>query len=431
MGEVYSHLSEEERQVIQIEVGNGASIRGIGAMLGRSPSSISREIKRNTWFPSNENESYRPYRPKRLKAGPWTGRYYIAGPAQRKADRRRSKPRKPYRLSHDRLWAQVAEWLGRGWSPLLISGRLRVLWPDDALMRVCPETIYRWVYSSRPLRERWARCLPRGHRRRRRHGGRRTSRFPIPGRVPISERPPEADGRSAFGHWEADSVIGVGCNLHTEVERRTRFLMARIVPDKTAGESVGAQLDMFSPLPAGARVSVTHDNGTEFAHHERLRDGLGMATYFADPYSSWQRGSNENRNGMIRRYLPKRCEIRMDMAKEVREIVDEINNRPMRVLGYRTPAEAFADELLELQDQQGCCTSKLDIGMCLMQRDVVYSKEVTRVCSSVDRASVSGTEGRGFDPHQAHQHGFRLTAGSLLHIRRVQGWCWCRQWQGR
>ena len=99
MGEVYSHLSEEERQVIQIEVGNGASIRGIGAMLGRSPSSISREIKRNTWFPSNENESYRPYRPKRLKAGPWTGRYYIAGPAQRKADRRRSKPRKPYRLS--------------------------------------------------------------------------------------------------------------------------------------------------------------------------------------------------------------------------------------------------------------------------------------------------------------------------------------------
>ena len=136
MGEVYSHLSEEERQVIQIEVGNGASIRGIGAMLGRSPSSISREIKRNTWFPSNENESYRPYRPKRLKAGPWTGRYYIAGPAQRKADRRRSKPRKPYRLSHDRLWAQVAEWLGRGWSPLPVSGRPRVLWPDDALMRV-------------------------------------------------------------------------------------------------------------------------------------------------------------------------------------------------------------------------------------------------------------------------------------------------------
>ena len=265
MGEVYSHLSEEERQVIQIEIGNGTSIRAIGAMLGRNASSISREIRRNTWFPSNENESYRPYRPKRLKTGPWTGRYYIAGPAQRKADRRRARPRKPYRLSCDRLWARVAEWLGRGWSPLLISGRLRVLWPDDPRMRVCPETIYRWIYSSKPLRERWARCLPRGHKRRRKRGGRRASRFPIPERVSISERPQAANDRSGFGHWEADSVIGVGCNLHTEVERRTRFLMALIVPDKTAGESAGAQMAMFGPLPAGARVSVTHDNGAEFA----------------------------------------------------------------------------------------------------------------------------------------------------------------------
>ena len=105
MGEVYSHLSEEERQVIRIEVGNGTSIRGIGLMLGRNASTVGREIKRNTWFPSNENESYRPYRPKRLKTGPWTGRYYIAGPAQRKADRRRAEPRKRYRLSCERLWA--------------------------------------------------------------------------------------------------------------------------------------------------------------------------------------------------------------------------------------------------------------------------------------------------------------------------------------
>lgn len=358
MGEVYSHLSEEERQVIQIEIGNGTGVRRIGAMLGRSASSISREIKRNAWFPSNESESYRPYRPKRLKTGPWTGRYYIAGPAQRKADRRRLRPRRPYKLSCDRLWSWVADRLGRGWSPLLISGRLRVDFPDDTLMRVCPETIYRWIYADRPRRDRWARCLPRGHRRRRRRRGRRASRFAIPGRAPIRERPFEPGDREAFGHWEADSVIGTGCHLHTEVERRTRFLMARIVPDRTAGESVGAQLSMFSPLPAGARVSVTHDNGTEFARHARLRDELGMATYFADPYSSWQRGSNENRNGMIRRYLPKRAVIDPGMARDVQEIVDEINNRPMRVLGYRTPAEAFTDELLNLQAQQRRCTYK-------------------------------------------------------------------------
>ena len=183
MGEVYSHLSEEERQVIQIEVGNGTSVRKMTRLLGRGPSGISREIRRNTWFPSNESKSYRPHRPKRLKTGPWTGRYYSAGPAQRKADRRRAKPRKPYRLSCGRLWSRVAEWPGRGWSPLPV-------------------------------------------------------------------------------------------------------------------------------------------------------------------------------NGIIRRCLPKRTIIEPGMARELQEIVDETDNRPMRVLGHRTPAEAFADELLNLQDKQGCCTSK-------------------------------------------------------------------------
>ncbi len=126
----------------------------------------------------------------------------------------------------------------------------------------------------------------------------------------------------------------MGCDLHTEVERRTRFLMARVIPDKTAERSVGARLAMFAPLPAAARLSVTHDNGTGFARHARLRDEPGMATCFADPYSSWRRGGNENRNGMIRRYLPKRTIIEPGMARELQEIVDETDNRPMRALGY-------------------------------------------------------------------------------------------------
>ncbi len=149
-------------------------------------------------------------------------------------------------------------------------------------------------------------------------------------------------------------MIGAGCNPRTEVERKTRFLMAGIVPGRTAGESVGARLAMFSPLPAGARGGVTHDNGTGFARHTRLHDGPGMDTCFADPYSSRRRGSNENGNGMIRRYPPERSEIRMDMAGELREIV---STRPTTVpCACRTtgrPPEAFADELLELQDQQG------------------------------------------------------------------------------
>ena len=124
--------------------------------------------------------------------------------------------------------------------------------------------------------------------------------------------------------------------------------MAGIVPGKTAGQSVEAQLAMFAPPSAGVRLSVAHGNGTESAL-VLSRERMGMATYFADSYGSWQRGSNENRNGMVRRHLPRRSEIAMGMAKEVREIVDETDNRPMRILGYRTPAEAFTDELLNLQ----------------------------------------------------------------------------------
>ena len=179
---IFAPVGRRNARSIQIEVGNWRQhTGGIGAMLGRSPSSISREIKRNTWFPSNENESYRPYRPKRLKAGPWTGRYYIAGPAQRKADRRRSKPRKPYRLSHDRLWAQVAEWLGsRLGAPAAHSAAgCGVLWPDDALMRVCPAD-HRTDGSTPAGRfgKRWA-SVPaaRAQAAPPVHGGRRTSRF--------------------------------------------------------------------------------------------------------------------------------------------------------------------------------------------------------------------------------------------------------------
>ena len=146
-------------------------------------------------------------------------------------------------------------------------------------------------------------------------------------------------------------MIGAGCDLHTEAERKTRFLMAGIVPGRTAGESVGVRLAMFSPLPAGARVSVTHDNGAGFARHTRLRDGLGMDTYFADPYSSWQRGGNENRNGRIRRYLPKGTSFEDLTQDELDAIVGEINDTPMKLLGYKTPNEVWDEEIAKLQSK--------------------------------------------------------------------------------
>lgn len=183
--------------------------------------------------------------------------------------------------------------------------------------------------------------------------------------------------------------------------------MARIIPDKTAGASLDAQPSLFSALPPDARPGVTYDNGTEFTRHAELRDGLGMATYFADPYSSWQRGSNENRNGMIRRYLPKRAAISPDMTRDMQEIVDETDNRPMRELGYRTPAEAFTDELPDLQPNK-------DVALTNRQRAILQSclKCIRRVepmrmghagclpaASLADNGSVRPKEGE-FDDEQ-------------------------------
>ena len=270
---MYSRLSEEERQVVRIEMGNGAGVRRMAMVPGRHASAAGREIRRDTWFPSSESESCRPCRPRRLRTGPWTGRCHVAGPARRRPMRREAVARRPRRLAAGRLWAWVAERSRRGRSPPLMCGRLAMEHPGGPVMRCRPEAVCRWVYADKARRER-----------------------------------------------RADGVIGTGCSLHTEVERRTRFLMAAIVPDKTAAASVAAQKAMFSRLPAAARTGVTHDNGTEFARHAELRDEPGMATYFADPCSSWRRGGNENRNGMIRRYPPKRTPIAPpSMARELLE----------------------------------------------------------------------------------------------------------------
>ncbi len=258
MGQVYSRLSEEERQVIRIEMGNRAGVRRMAMVPGRHASTAGREIRRDTWFPSSESESCRPCRPRRLR----TGRCHVAGPARRRAMRRKAVAHRPRRLASGRLRAWVAERSRRGRSPPLMCGRLAMEHPGGPVMRCRPEAVCRWVYADKARRER-----------------------------------------------RADGVIGTGCSLHTEVERRTRFLMAAIVPDKTAAASVAAQKAMFSRLPTAARTGVTHDDGTELARHAELRDEPGMATYFADPCSSWRRGGNENRNGMIRRYPPKRTPI--------------------------------------------------------------------------------------------------------------------------
>jgi IS30 family transposase len=233
----------------------------------------------------------------------------------------------------------------QGWSPEEISGRLPIDFPDDDRMRVSAETLYSWVYSS-SMRERqlWQ-YLPRGHKRRRRRSARGVHRVRIRWRVGLDQRPVEVLSRECFGHGESDLVIGKNrsTGLHTTVERQSRFLQARKLGHVTASETFTAQQDIYARLPAHAVASVTVDNGSEFSHHHQLADTIGVPTYFCDPYSAWQRGTNEHVNGRLRRYFPKGTDFADVTDEELADIVHEINNRPRKVLGFATPAEIFQE----------------------------------------------------------------------------------------
>lgn len=288
MGQQYSHLSSEERILIEkLHCEQHLSVRKTAEEIGRDKSTVSRELRRGLWFASNENGSYRPYRPKRLKTGPWTsGPFYSALAAQRKADLRQ--------------------------------------------------------------------YLARGRKRRTRKKGRKAKGPRIPMRVPIADRPEAVGSRKGFGHFESDTVVGAAPSrrcMNTQVERRSRRLFARLVDDKSASATARAEYEIFKDIPPAARVDRTWDNGTEASLHMLVDEALGMLTYFADPYSSWQRGSNENRNGRIRRYLPKGTGFE-DLAQEdLDAIVGEINDTPMKLLGYKTPNEVWDEEIAKLQSK--------------------------------------------------------------------------------
>ena len=352
----YSHLSAEERiRIDELRNRDGLGVRQIALRIGRDKATVSRELKRGLWFASNENDSYRPYRPKRLKTGPWTCRpFYSAMTAQRKAEQRAREPRKPRRMAYDPLLAWVMTALRKGWTPERIEGRLAVEFPADPRMRVSHECLYQWIYAKPQRILDLRQYLPRGKRRRTRAKGRRSKGPRIPMRVPIADRPEAVGSRKGFGHFESDTVVGAAPSrrcMNTQVERRSRRLFARLVDDKSASATARAEYEIFKDIPPAARVDRTWDNGTEASLHMLVDEALGMLTYFADPYSSWQRGSNENRNGRIRRYLPKGTGFG-DLAQEdLDAIVGEINDTPMMLLGYKTPNEVWDEEIAKLQSK--------------------------------------------------------------------------------
>jgi transposase, IS30 family len=332
------YLSREERYEIARLRESGLSMRKVAARIGRDVSCVSRELARN--------------------AGPRTGGYQPEM-ACRLARERQRRP-KPSKISRSpALRAEVQGMLDRRLSPEQAAGRLKVNYPDDPSMHASHETIYQsiYVYPRGELRKELKASLRRG-RDARRPRGRKEKRGKIIGAVPIGQRPPEADGRLVPGHHEGDLVMGTATSntaVATIVERMSGYLTLIHLPDGHTADAVAdAVITRMTALPAWFTKTLTWDNGREMARHARITDATGINVYFADPYSPWQRGTNENTNGLLREYLPKGTDLSPYGPEQLQAIQDELNDRPRKRLGYLTPREVF-DKLLA-EDQHVATT---------------------------------------------------------------------------
>lgn len=266
--------------------------------------------------------------------------------AQNMASKRKSLAGCRHPLKNEEVFKWVITRLSKGWSPEQIEGRMKLVFKGNLKMRITHETIYSFVYSNRfKYRKLWE-YLPWGRKKRSHIYGRKVHKGSIPDRVSIHLRPNSIDQKLEFGHFEGDSVEGLGHKdgVHTEVERISRKYFAKLVESISSEEAIRAQEEIFSSLPEWARRSTTLDNGRENHLHMKLK-ALGMQTYFADPYSSWQRGSNEYHNGLFRRYFPKGTNFKTVTQEEIDECVEEMNSRPRKCLGYFTPNEVFLGKL--------------------------------------------------------------------------------------
>lgn len=303
------------------------SMREVARRLKRDPSSVSRELRRNRW-----------------------GKGYVAIHAKAVAAKRKSNAGKRYPLKHPELYRNVVLKLRQGWSPELIAGWLKEQHPRNPTFWIHHETIYRFIYHPDQGQERLWEYLPWGRPKRRKKHGRRVKRGQIPNRISIRLRPEVVNQRLAFGHWEGDTVEGKGKQngVRTEVERLTRFLLGKKVEEITSLETAKRQLELFGSLPQAARQSTTQDNGRENHEHQQLTKQLGINVYFADPYCSWQRGTNEFHNGLLRRYFPKGTDFAKVSAEDLQAVIDEINQRPRKCLRFKSPAEVFEEQLKNL-----------------------------------------------------------------------------------
>ncbi len=320
----YTHFTEKERYVISHLKLAKFSLREIARRLGRSHTSISREIKRN-------GPTYAP------DAVYW---YYVTHPV---AEKRRCKARSHRRQNYQPLVEYVEDRLRMDWPPEVIAARIRSDYPDDERMRISHETIYRWVYLDASQGGTLHRHLRRRHPRRRRQTRYGSGRRFIPGRVSIDQRPAVVETRERFGDWEGDTLEGAKGKgaLATHVERKSRYLIAAKLSDKKAVTMNAQSIAAFQKLPRLMRQTLTVDNGKEFSQFKALEAKTGLNVYFADPYAAWQRGTNENTNGLLRFYFPKGTDFLAVTEEELHFIIEKVNHRPRKCLNYQTPYEVF------------------------------------------------------------------------------------------
>jgi IS30 family transposase len=316
-------LTIQEREQILFGIGRGDSLSEIARSLERSPSTVTREVNANG------------------------GReQYSAWHAHARARQQARRP-KPCKLQRGRLLREVSKRLEQLWSPEEIARRLPLEYPDDPEMRVSHETIYQslFVQGRGEQRRELARCLRSG-RTVRRSRDRVEKRGRLPGMVMISDRPAEVEDRAVPGHWEGDLILGEGGRsaVGTLVERTTRLLLLLDLAGDRSAEAVEAAMrKAISTLPAELCRSITWDQGAEMAKHADFSLATGIPIFFCDPHSPWQRGSNENTNGLLRQYLPKGTDLSKQTAADLRRIQRSLNGRPRKTLGFMTPSEKFAE----------------------------------------------------------------------------------------
>jgi len=319
MKKQYKQLTSDERDLIAIHHANGFSLSEIARMLNRDKSTISRELTRN-----------------RSKSS----KIYLSSQAHKRAKKRKKQAATKEELKCHKIRNFVKNKLIEGWTPQIIAGELAL---NPKKLKISHESIYLYIYKKRPDLVQY---LPRAHKKRFKRvpkSNKKNNR--IPHRISIDQRPEEINNRSEFGHWESDAIVSKQSKvaLSVSIERISKLVKIKKIKQNKANLFSRAIIRRMKGLPACARRSITYDNGLENVYHELINDQLNTDSYFCNPYHSWEKGSVENVNGLIRRFLPKKTDFAKITHKRIKEIEFLLNNRPRKCLGFKTPNQVFLE----------------------------------------------------------------------------------------